>query len=115
MGQFVFIGRDSELATLAQLVDDAVRGRGGVALVESHAGGGKTEVVQEFRRRLAERWRPDYLTVAQGNCGDGLSADNPFEPFAEALVNLAAPESKSEGRRKSALVVELLKTCAPDL
>lgn len=115
MGEFAFIGRESELAILADLVEEAARGRGSVALVESHAGGGKTAVVKEFRRRLALQPGYDSLTISQGNCWDGLSAGNPFEPFAEALVNIAAPERRGEGRRKSALMVELLKTCAPDL
>lgn len=112
---FAFTGRQTQLETLFNLVDATALGRGGVALVEAQAGAGKTALVNEFRRRLATRPPADSVLIAQGNCSDGSSAENPFEPFAEALVNLAAPEGNNGRRRKSSLVVELLKTVAPDL
>lgn len=110
-----FSGRQFELSTLFHLVDSAAMGHGGVVLVGAPAGGGKTALIDEFRRRLSERPASQSVLQLQGNCSDATGSANAYEPFAEALVGATTHGVSREGRRKNSLVVELLKNVAPDL
>ena len=49
-----FVGRASELAVLRSLLDRAVDGEGGLALLVAEAGAGKTRLVREFALQAAD-------------------------------------------------------------
>jgi DNA-binding SARP family transcriptional activator len=49
-----FVGRETELAMLRSLLDRAVDGEGGLALLVAEAGAGKTRLVREFAREAAD-------------------------------------------------------------
>ncbi len=46
-----FVARADELARLGSLLDQALAGRGGVALISGEAGGGKTALLDEFSQQ----------------------------------------------------------------
>jgi class 3 adenylate cyclase len=78
--QTPFVGREAELARLAQRFDAARGGRGGLAMLVGEPGIGKTRTLEE----LAARARREGATVLWGRCFEGECAA-PFAPFAEAL------------------------------
>ena len=59
-----FVGREDELAHLAALLERAESGRGQVLGVVGEPGVGKSRLLREFRRRLAER----PITWLEGHC-----------------------------------------------
>jgi DNA-binding NarL/FixJ family response regulator len=90
--------RDRELALLRRLVDDAVAGQGGIALIEGPAGIGKSRLLATVRDQASDR-----MTVLSARCGE-LERDfsfgavrQLFEPLARmdrgaaALTGAAAP------------------------
>jgi class 3 adenylate cyclase/tetratricopeptide (TPR) repeat protein len=82
--QTPFVGREGELARLAQRLDAARAGRGGLAMVVGEPGIGKTRTLEE----LAARARRQEAVVVWGRCFEGESAA-PFAPFAEAFADHA--------------------------
>ncbi|HWJ80996.1 MAG TPA: AAA family ATPase [Nocardioides sp.] len=85
------IGRDTELAELADLVglgasDRRWRGRPGAVLLSGDAGVGKTRLLMELRDLAqAEGWR-----VYAGHCLDFGESALPYLPFSEVLGRFAA-------------------------
>ncbi|HEY3248995.1 MAG TPA: protein kinase [bacterium] len=76
------VGRDAELGRLRDLVEAAVAGRGGVALISGPLGIGKTRLVEDvitFAR----------LRGAAVVSGKAYESAPPYEPFARALRDLA--------------------------
>ncbi|MBE7193273.1 MAG: AAA family ATPase [Gordonia polyisoprenivorans] len=73
------IGRTAELATIADVVDRAVRGRGQTVVVTGEAGAGKSTIATEAMHRARERG----LDVLHGRCSE--EAIVPFEPLVEAI------------------------------
>ena len=61
-----FVGREAELLRLEQALQEAREGRGGVALIESESGGGKTRLLDE----LAQRALLQGVWVLRGGCID---------------------------------------------
>jgi predicted ATPase len=91
-----FIGREPELATLAGVLDDAVRSRASRLLtVIGTAGVGKSRLVNEFLRTAA-----GDATVIRGRClpyGDGIT----YWPLKEAIgeaAGLTGEESAQDAR-----------------
>jgi DNA-binding CsgD family transcriptional regulator len=78
----VFIGRDEELAALAEIVCQAGGGRGACAVVTGEAGVGKTRLVAEAAE--AARKRGLAVLVGRSTPVDRLS---PLRPLSEALLN----------------------------
>jgi DNA-binding CsgD family transcriptional regulator len=74
------VGRDSELATLAGLVKDAVAGWGGSVLIEGEPGIGKSSLVRETLAEAA-----DVGCQVFWGAGDELSQALPLSPLIEAL------------------------------
>jgi hypothetical protein len=74
----VLIGRDSELAFLAQSLEETVAGRGRVVLVGGEPGIGKTTLVQTFTERAAN------TRVLWGRCWEGEGAPA-FWPWIEII------------------------------
>lgn len=99
------IGRDRPLAELNQRLLDAIRGRGGFALVGGEPGAGKSTLTHAFLAR-EKAARPELLT-AIGRCSEFLGAGEAYLPFLEAVRELAA--QLEPGR-----VSGFLKTLAPN-
>jgi DNA-binding CsgD family transcriptional regulator len=78
------VGRDSELARLLALLDDAEGGRAALALVSGDAGVGKSRLVSEVSALAANR----RFTVLSGQCAE-LGDSVPYLPLADALRSAA--------------------------
>ncbi|WP_160159827.1 AAA family ATPase [Streptomyces sp. WAC05374] len=76
-----FVGRQTELAVLAQRFEDAARGTGSVVLLTGAAGIGKSTLAAEALRRHAGS--PD-VTVVRGHCPRDAVAP-PLWPWQRAL------------------------------
>ena len=74
------IGRTAELATIADVVDRAARGRGQTVVITGEAGAGKSTVANEAMHRARHRG----LDVLHGRCSE--EAVVPFEPLVEAIA-----------------------------
>jgi DNA-binding CsgD family transcriptional regulator len=75
-----FIGRQSELAALEALVDGALAGQGGFALIGGDAGMGKTRLCRELKLSAAARG----VRVIEGRSSPA-EASSPYGPFMDAL------------------------------
>ncbi|MFI8228970.1 AAA family ATPase [Streptomyces sp. NPDC085900] len=82
------IGRDEDLARLADVLERARRGEAGAVLVAGDAGVGKTRLLDEVARRAAGAG----TTVLTGHCVDLGDVGLPYLPFTEVLGMLAADE-----------------------
>jgi predicted ATPase len=78
------VGRDSELARLLALLDDAEGGRAALALISGDAGVGKSRLVGEVSSLAASRG----FTVLSGQCAE-LGDSVPYLPLADALRGAA--------------------------
>lgn len=79
------VGRDAEVAQLAQAVDELAGGRGRVLLVTGEPGIGKTRLLSELRLLAGER-----VTWLEGRC---LSYGGPATwPFKEAVLGWLGAE-----------------------
>jgi class 3 adenylate cyclase/predicted ATPase len=92
------VGREAELAQLAELFDDAVSaGAARLVTIVADAGVGKTRLTQELVRRLGDR-----ALGLEGRClpyGDGIT----FWPLAEALkteAGIVDDDTADEARAK---------------
>jgi DNA-binding SARP family transcriptional activator len=89
-----FVAREQELARLGSLLDRAVAGRGGVALIAGEAGSGKSALLDEFARR-AGKAHGDLIALG-GSCNAHGGGGDPYLPFREMLQTLAGDV---EGKR----------------
>lgn len=89
-----FVARQHEVARLATLLDQALAGHGGIALVSGEAGSGKTALLDEFARQAALA-RGDLIAL-RGNCNAHGGAGDSYLPFREMLQTLAGDV---EGKR----------------
>ena len=103
------VGRTTELERLAAAWDQAVSGRVTIALVSGEPGIGKTRLVSEFARAR----HADGAVVLAGRCDEELGA--PFEPFAEALRQLAAATPAHELRNQLGSSAALLARIVPNV
>src|SRR6202046_2249527 len=74
------VGRDTELARLRALLQEAAAGRAVTGLVSGDAGIGKSRLVDEAKQ-IAER---DGFTVLSGQCAE-IGDSVPYLPFADAF------------------------------
>jgi DNA-binding SARP family transcriptional activator len=89
-----FVGREQELARLGRLLDGALTGQAGMALIAGEAGSGKTALLDEFARRAGQAHGD--LLVLRGSCNAHGGAGDPYLPFREMLQTLAGDV---EGKR----------------
>jgi DNA-binding SARP family transcriptional activator/tetratricopeptide (TPR) repeat protein len=82
-----FVARQEELARLKTLLDRALAGHGGVALIAGEPGSGKTALLDEFARLAGQAH--GNLLVLRGSCNAHAGAGDPYLPFREILQTLA--------------------------
>ena len=75
-----YVGRETEQGELLQLVDQAIRGRGGVMLIGGEPGVGKTRLVERVLARARER----RCLAVTGRCYE-MEGTPPFVPFVEMV------------------------------
>jgi tetratricopeptide (TPR) repeat protein/predicted Ser/Thr protein kinase len=97
-------GREPELDKLAQVLESAMKGSGGVVLVTGEPGIGKTALTGAFVYAARKR-NPDVL-LARGACVEQYGAGEPYLVFLDALGSLL----QGLGRER---VVALLRRFAP--
>ncbi|HVT56992.1 MAG TPA: ATP-binding protein [Thermoanaerobaculia bacterium] len=87
-----FVGREPELATLAIELERAQRGCGGLVLLESKSGGGKTRMLEEFAHRSAQAgaW------VLRGQ-GQDQVAQRPFQIVAGVAADILSAARWEKG------------------
>jgi ATP/maltotriose-dependent transcriptional regulator MalT len=85
-----FVGRQIELATLADAYDRARAGALGAVLIGAEAGGGKTRLVGEFTEDV------DDGLVLVGGCLELSTAGLPYAPFTAALRQLVRDTGTAE-------------------
>lgn len=83
------VGRHREQERLRQLLDRALDGRGGLALVSGEAGIGKSTLVDELAREARRRG----ALVLSGACYD-LTTTPPYGPWTEAVRSLSSQSSE---------------------
>src|SRR5262249_62267132 len=75
-----FVGRDRELQTLLARAADVEAGRGQVVFIVGDAGIGKSRLLYEFRRQLAESGRA--VSWVEGQCVS-FGQSIPFLPLVD--------------------------------
>ncbi len=103
-----FVGRERERAYLQALLEQAQKGRGGLALITGAAGMGKTRLARELRFRA----QMQGVLAYQGACSDLVCA--PYQPWVPIFSQLMAHQSASQPeavRQYGPALVELV----PDL
>ena len=104
-GQLPLVGRESELGKLRAAFDRAAGGRAALALLAGPPGIGKTRIVEEFARSVA-----DDATVLEARCRPGTEVGS--SPLRQLLAN-ADPErvppavAHSAGLRSDARLLAL--------
>ena len=94
------IGREAELATLVDCVDELREGRGGILMVTGERGMGKSVLLQEFRRHLA---RQEAL-LAEVSIAELPGGDDADPELLDELRAALGPEPRTRelrGRARS--------------
>ena len=120
-----FVGRERELADLAERLDVTLRGNGQTCFVVGQAGSGKTALARHFIEGALAA--DGELVVAAGACNAQTGIGDPYLPFREALTALSGEEQQAQGtqqggpvnlarlRALAAISGRLLIEAAPDL
>ncbi len=89
-----FVGREAPLVALVNMLGDAVDGRGHAVAIVGEPGIGKSRLLHEFRRRVADR----RLTVLEGRCLPyGVSI--PYGPLIDILRSNAGIRRRDDPAR----------------
>lgn len=75
-----FVGRETELAQLERILEQVMRGRGGVVLVGGEPGVGKTRLAEEVAMRAQQKGMVSFI----GHCYE-MEGALPYSPFVEIL------------------------------
>ncbi len=97
------VGRNYELDTLAQALNNAIHGRGGCLVLAGEAGIGKSRLATELCNQASDA----HFTVWKGYCSEQENAV-PYAPWLDALRAFLSLHSPQE-------VGELLSGYAPEL
>ena len=92
------IGRDQELASLKNVVEDLQQGGGQIVSLIGDAGLGKSRIISELHRSLSERFASTSLEWHEGRSRSYETA-NPYTPFVSlfsSFFGLSADESDEE-------------------
>jgi class 3 adenylate cyclase len=105
------VGRDSEQANLRRAVDEALAGRGGLALVAGEAGVGKSRLVAEIGGEAEARG----MRLLTGHCVEMDSAP-PYLPYVEMIEQaISSPRSPLALREALGDVAPEIARIAPAL
>ena len=104
------VGRDREMALLAQCFEEAQHGRGGLVLLHGEAGVGKTRLVEEFADLL--RWRG--VRVLWGRCYE-FERVLPYQPLSEALHAVISAMTPAELQSHAPWILLELSLLVPEL
>src|SRR5262249_39675879 len=100
----MFVGRETELQRLQQLLDRTLAGSGRIAFITGEPGIGKTALAAEFLRRA--RSKSERVIVSSGRCLEQFDIAEAYLPFLQALGELLlGPDGKT--------VATVLRTHAP--
>ena len=91
-----FVGRDSELSTLNELLERSTHGQGQIAFVTGDAGIGKTHLVTEFGRQARRR----QVEVVSGRARE-LGGAPPYSLWIPLLTDLFGFAMMVPGIRRS--------------
>lgn len=81
-----FVGRTSERTALVEALQNALRGHGGLALIEGDAGVGKTRLVGEIA--AGARWRGFQVGLGKA---DPVVTSAPYQLLRDAITPLLTP------------------------
>jgi class 3 adenylate cyclase/tetratricopeptide (TPR) repeat protein len=109
-GFTAFAGRERELATLQQALEQAIAGRGQVVTVTGEAGVGKSRLLYEFRRSVDR----DTVTLLEGRC-QSYGADTPYLPMLDALRRGLRIQDLTSSNALHNTAVENIRAVSPDL
>ena len=109
-GLTAFVGRDSELRQLEDLVGSCVSGVPGVALVRGAPGIGKTRIFDELRRRVGG----PNTRVLYGGCND-YSEMPLFDPFLQVLRQLFQIQNVKDAEEAVGRVEQRAHELGPDV
>jgi class 3 adenylate cyclase/tetratricopeptide (TPR) repeat protein len=97
------VGREAELARLAERLDAVTTGTGGLVVVEGEAGIGKSRLVTEMVRLAAARGITTAVAPA-----DAIDRGSPYHPWRRIFAQLCGPELFAEPGALRAWVQERL-------
>jgi DNA-binding SARP family transcriptional activator/predicted ATPase len=109
-GRTPLVGREQELAFLAEAWRAALAGQCSLMLVSGEAGVGKTRLVQEF----AEQQQWQGVRVLQGRCYE-FERLLPYQPVTEALRSLPPAVAAAAAAAVPGWVIAQVARLAPDL
>ena len=101
-----FIGREREMAELTAALDDALEGRGGLAMLTGEPGIGKTRLADELETVARDRG----ALVSRSSCYEG-GGTPPYWPWARVILTLLAASSESVLRAletRGAVIAEIV-------
>jgi len=78
-----FVGRDTELKKLEELLDLSIGGSGRVVFITGEPGIGKTSLSDEFLRRARSKYRG--LAISRGRCIEQYGTGEAYMPFLDAI------------------------------
>jgi len=105
------IGREREMATLRQTLEQAAQaGRGGLITIVGEAGVGKSRLIREFYRRLGEY--PFKPTVFQGRTDQRLT-QVPYSLLRDLLIRHFGIEESDRAATIEEKIVERLAAALP--
>ncbi|HEY8172826.1 MAG TPA: AAA family ATPase, partial [Dehalococcoidia bacterium] len=102
------VGRQREFSLLQAALEDAARGRGGIAILEGEAGVGKTRLAEE----LATFARLKGMQVLWGRCYEDDAAA-PYEPWVQLVRASIATNDRTEARLASSGIGRVVPELAP--
>jgi eukaryotic-like serine/threonine-protein kinase len=111
-----FVGRDTESAELARLLDQMLTGNGGLVLLGGEPGVGKTRLARELMATARERG----ALCLTGHCYE-MEGAAPYVPFVESteqavrLLPQAARAAMGEEAPEIAAIVPSLRRTYPDI
>src|SRR5260370_30154993 len=106
----VLVGRQCELDSLWDQFEQSMTGRLRVALVAGEPGIGKTRLLRELARRVAQTGAP----VLRGGASE-VEGMPPYLSFLEALVQHIRPATSDEVRTQTGEMASVLATILPEL
>lgn len=108
-----FVGRqrERELKTLRNSMQNALKGKGSIVLVAGEVGIGKSELINEFLRRIASI-TDEEIRFAQTACCNVVGDTDSFRPFHDLFDGVFIDKDKKQVRRK---LVNIISDIAPDI